>query len=380
MIWLTWRQFRPQAIAAAGALIVMAIVLVATRPGLATAYTSSGLPACHASCTTIASSFLSGLNRLDLLLYYGSVVLMYLAPALMGIFWGAPLIAREVEAGTHRIAWNQSVTRTRWTLVKLGLVGLAAVATAGLLSLMVTWWASPIDHAASLASGPVQVGAGRLGGGVGAGASFFVPSWLDPAIFDARGVAPLGYAAFAFALGVTAGVLLRRTLPAMAVTLVAFAVIQVVVPNAVRPHLLPPAHFTAPLKPQSGAVQANVSAATGQLSGIGFTAPFAKPGAWVLSDIVVTPSGAQAPHTIVTSSGVEFTVLPKACIPRAGSAIPLALGCRSVLAAMHLRQSVTYQPASRFWPLQWIETGIYLVLAAGLGWACAWQVRRRRTP
>jgi hypothetical protein len=123
-----------------------------------------------------------------------------------------------------------------------------------------------------------------------------------------------------------------------------------------------------------------VSAATGQLAGIGFTAPFAKPGAWVLSDIVVTPSGAQAPDTIITSSGVEFTVLPKACIPRAGSAIPLALDCRSALAAMHLRQSVTYQPASRFWALQWIETGIYLVLAAGLGWACAWQVRRRRTP
>ena len=80
----------------------------------------------------------------------------------MGLFWGAPLIAREVADGTHRIAWNQSVTRTRWTIVKLGLIGLAAVATAGLLSLIVTWWASPID-AASLAGGSAQAGTGGNG-------------------------------------------------------------------------------------------------------------------------------------------------------------------------------------------------------------------------
>jgi len=39
-------------------------------------------------------------------------------PALLGIFWGAPLIARELETGTCRLAWNQSVTRTRWLTVK----------------------------------------------------------------------------------------------------------------------------------------------------------------------------------------------------------------------------------------------------------------------
>lgn len=56
----------------------------------------------------------------------------------------------------------------------------------------------------------------------------------------------------------------------------------------------------------------------------------------------------------------------------------MAAGCRSALAALHLRQSVSYQPASRFWPLQWIETGMYLVLAAGLGGLCVAQVRRKR--
>ena len=374
MIWLTWRQFRPQAIAAAGALAVLAIVLAVTRQGLASAYTAAGLSACHAHCANTASIFLDRVGNLDHVLYFGGVLLLIVAPALMGLFWGAPLIAREFEAGTHRIAWNQSVTRTRWTLVKLGLVGLAAIATAALLSLMVSWWACPID-AASLAGGAAQAAAGA-GHGVHITFSGFAEARLDPVIFDARGVAPLGDAALAFALGVTAGVLLRRTVPAMAVALVAFVTIQVLMPNFVRPHLLPPAHVTAPVNIQHGQVSTNVASG---LTDIQLAGSFDKPGAWVLSNIIITPSGAQPSDIVMTPVGPEFTVLPRTCIPTPGSSFN-PLDCRKTLAAMHLRQSVTYQPASRFWPLQWIETGIYLVLAAGLGWVCVSQVRRRRAP
>jgi hypothetical protein len=362
MIRLTWHQFRPQAIVAAGALIVMAILLAATGPGLGHGYTSSGVSACHANCATIASSFIDSLGSFDHLLYFATIALMYLAPALMGLFWGAPLIAREFEAGTYPIAWTQSVTRLRWTLVKLGLVGLVAVATAGLLSLMVTWWASPIDHAASLAGGSVQVAQQSAAGGR-AGATWFVLDRIAPVIFATRGVAPLGYAAFAFALGVTAGVLLRRAVPAMAVTLAVFIAIQVVVPNLVRPHLLPPAHATASLSAQNLSLSRN--AASGQTS-IQPPGNLAPQGAWVLSDIIITPSGAQ------------FTALPQACTLTPASGPAGVLDCKNALAAMHLRESVTYQPASRFWPLQWIETGIYLLLAAGLGSGCVGQVRRRR--
>ncbi len=361
MIWLTWRQFRPQAIAAAGALIVLAILLAATSHSVGSAYTSSGLAACHAHCAAIVSSFLSDLSPLDRFLFLGSVLLVYLTPALMGLFWGAPLIAREFETGTHRIAWNQSITRTRWTLAKLGLVGLAAVATAGLLSLMVTWWASAIDHATSFLPGQGHVAVGGVGLGFGL-------TRLEPLLFGARGVAPLGYAAFAFALGVTAGVLLRRTLPAMAVTLAVFAVIQIVVPNVIRPHLLPPTHTSVPLNLQTASLNLNSNPATGQVSGIQLTGSVVIPGAWVLSDVTVTRSGA------------PFTVPPKACLIAPSSGLTGLVACHRALAAMHLRQSVTYQAASRFWPLQWIETGMYLVLAAGLGWVCVWQVRRRRVP
>jgi hypothetical protein len=375
MMWLTWRQFRPQAIAAAGALAVVAIVLAVARRGLAAGYTAAGLSACHAHCAADASLYLDRIGNLDHVLFFGTVFLLVAAPALIGLFWGAPLIAREVEAGTHRIAWNQSVTRTRWTLVKLGLVGLAAVATAGLLSLIVTWWAGPID-AASLAGGAAQAAATAGGNGAHITFSGFAEARLDPVIFDARGVAPLGDAALAFALGVAAGVLLRRTLSAMAVTLLVFVAIQVVVPNFVRPYLLPPAHVTVPMSIQHQQISTN--AGTG-VSTLQLTGSFGKPGAWVLSDTVITRSGAPAPDVVMTPAGAVLTPLPKACQPTPGIGINGA-GCRNALQALNLRQSVIYQPGSRFWPLQWIETGIYLLLAAALGCVCIWQVRRRRTP
>lgn len=374
MMWLTWRQFRPQAIAAAGALAVIAIALAVARRGLAASYNAAGLPACHAHCATDASLFLDRLGGLDHILFFGTVFLLVAVPAVMGVFWGAPLIAHELEAGTHRIAWNQSVTRTRWTLAKLGLVGLAAVATAGLLSLVVTWWASPID-AAGMAGGAVQAAAAG-GSGAHVTVSGFAEARLDPVIFDARGVAPLGDAALAFALGVTAGVLLRRTLSAMAVTLVAFVAIGVLMPNVVRPHLLPPARLTAPVTVQHEQVDTNAGSG---LSAIQLGGPFSKPGAWVLSDKIITRSGASPPDAVMTPAGPVLTAPPQACLPTPGSGFNGA-ACRNAVEALHLRQSVSYQPGSRFWPLQWIETGSYLLLAAGLSCVCVWQVRRRRTP
>jgi hypothetical protein len=159
---------------------------------------------------------------------------LYLTPVIIGMFWGAPLLTRELEAGTLRLTFNQSVTRTRWTAIKLGLIGLATAALAGLLSLTITWWASPIDRADALP------GLGQA-----------LPNRFVPLIFGARDIAPIGYAVFAFVLGVTAGVLVRRTLPAMALTLVAVAAIQIVMPATVRPHLSPAAHTLVAFDPRA---------------------------------------------------------------------------------------------------------------------------------
>ena len=62
------------------------------------------------------------------------------APALVGLFWGAPLVAAEAEAGTTQFAWMQSVTRKRWLTVKIGWMLLAAAVWGGVISALVTWW------------------------------------------------------------------------------------------------------------------------------------------------------------------------------------------------------------------------------------------------
>ena len=72
---------------------------------------------------------------------------MLALPAIVGVFWGAPLVARELEAGTHRLAWTQSISRTRWLATKVGLVGLAARRRRGGADRLVTWWCGPIDDA-----------------------------------------------------------------------------------------------------------------------------------------------------------------------------------------------------------------------------------------
>ena len=344
MIWLSWRQFRVQAIVAGAALVVVAIALAATGPHLAALFDNNGLATCRAHCSTDASNFINQAKRSSTyqIGFFGGIFLMYAVPALIGIFWGAPLVARELESGTFRLAWNQSVPRSRWIAVKLGLIGLAAMATTGLLSLMTSWWARPIFQAAQKA--------GQNGLSV---------NKLTPPFFGATGIAPVGYAAFAFALGVTAGVLIRRTIPAMAVTLAIFAGVQVLMPLAIQPHLIPPTRLTAPFNANT----ANLLMITSPGNAMTVVGNYSRPGAWILSDQTITPSGR------VFTGPATSTCLSSTAPPQE---------CQNWLNGLHLRQLITYQPASRFWPLQWLEMAIYLVLAAGLSLLCVWQVRRRR--
>ena len=233
MTWLTWRQFRPQAVTALAALAVFAILLGATGPHLASMYHSSGIAGCRSgACGQLAGNFLLALSGAYTVVFMLGIACVILAPAVIGVFWGAPLVAREFETGTFRLVWIQSVTRSRWMASKLAVPGLAAIAVTEGLSLLYGWWAAPIGQAARLAPG-----------------SNF-PLGMSPfslLAFDAHGIVPIGYAAFGFTLGVTAGVLIRRALPAMAVTLVIFAAVQVAVPLAVRPNLFPPERTTQSL-------------------------------------------------------------------------------------------------------------------------------------
>jgi hypothetical protein len=340
MIWLTWRQFRTQATVVFAALAALAAVLAVTGPSLAHDY-AGGMTACTANgdCSAFTDQFF---NRHQSL-YFGLIAVVMFVPALIGLFWGAPLIARELETGTHRLVWSQSVTRTRWLAVKLGLTGLAAMAAAGLGSLAVTWWSSPMDTAAT---------------------SRFPR--LSPLMFDARGIAPIGYAAFAFALGVTAGMLIRRTLPAMAITLTAFAVVQIAMPLLVRPHLIPPTRFTTTIT----ATNLREFLLQRNNGPVHVTVAVDDPGAWLISNQTINAAG----HVV---DGIPVSLTAGPCVPATPPRPPFTQRCFTEISRLGYRQQVAYQPAGRFWAFQWYETAIFLALAFGLTGFCFWWIRRR---
>jgi ABC-type transport system involved in multi-copper enzyme maturation permease subunit len=368
MIWLTWRQFRVQAITAAAALAAFAIVLAAAEPSLSGVYHSSGFASCHgAACTGLASKFINDLasggiagvpGTPYMILYFLSVVVILIAPAIIGIFWGAPLIARELEAGTFRLTWNQSITRTRWLAVKLALIGVAAMAVTEAFSLIQAWWAAPIGKAVGL-------------GGTG---SILDETRFGVFVFPTHGITPLGYAAFGFALGVTAGLLVGRAIPAMAITLAIFAAAQLITP-LIRPTLLPTSRTVTTI----AAAGANVTLkANPRLAFTATTVP-GKPGAWIISS-----EG-------VNAAGGPVSTIPAACEPAVsrtfgGVKVPATAGPGALLAPVNncvashgIRVAESYQPASHYWPLQWSETGMFLALALALAGFCFWRLNRRRS-
>jgi hypothetical protein len=337
MIWLTWRQSRAQLIGAVGVLAVLALVLEVTGPDLAHLYNTSGIVRCPpSSCATLANRFLNKISKIDTLLYFLGIGLLYAVPVIIGIFWGAPLVAREIEAHTHRLIWNQSVTRTRWLAIKLTVLALAATAFAGLLNLMLNWWSSPIDRAASL----------NPGHGIGF-------ARIAPVLFDVRGVAPIAYAAFAFALGVALGAVIHRTLPAMATTLVVFFIVMIAMPSFIRPNLIAPAHANVALR------AVNVVGIRG--TQVIATPAYVPPGGWILSTQVISKSG-HAFETAMTS----------AC------QTPNFTKCVLSIVSQDPRQLITYQPASRFWALQWYESAIFIALALLVAAASVLWIRRPR--
>lgn len=257
----------------------------------------------------------------------GILPLLNLLPALAGVFIGAPLIAREIEEGTWRLAWSQGVTRRAWLRGQLaGTVAVTALGAA-LLTAVLTWWLSPLDE---------------------------VNGRFSDSAFDLAGIVPLAWALLAFAIGVLAGMVLRRVIPAMAVTLLAYAAIRFPVEFVLRPRYLPPA----------------------RLWGVPFTDTRPLPlDAWQLGQGVVAPGG----HTVLTGAQFDQLQHSAATALRASASSPsdYLAGLNQWLAAHGYTQVFTYQPAGRFWVFQGIEGALCLVLALAAT-AVAWRLALRR--
>ena len=342
-----WIQFRAQAAVVFGGLLIVAIILAFTGPHLLHLYdTNVATCAKYSDCSTAASSFLRNDRALQILLD----ALVIVVPGVVGIFWGAPLVSRELETGTYRLVWTQSVTRFRWIAVKLGVVGLASMVAAGLLSLVVTWWSSPIDRA----------------------------NMTLYTSFDQRGIVPIGYAAFAFAFGVLAGVLIRRTVPAMAATLVGFVATRLLFNHFVLPKLVAPIQSIVRTQPgndgrglrQDERRAAHVHSRRPEYSEcVDLLDPVRRQDR--------TRSYIPGPDESLPSSRFE----PGPWSTRRGrkgrlSVSPVPAGAQSVLqncvtkigATYH--EVVAYQPASRYWPFQCVPAGHLPLCGPGAGRPC----------
>jgi hypothetical protein len=159
---------------------------------------------------------------------------------------------------------------------------------------------------------------------------------------------------------VTAGALIRRTVPAMAVTLTVFAAVQIAMPLWIRPNLFPARHTLIPVTSLE-----NISLQQGGLNGSSFNLGTGdlpgQPGAWLLS------SGA------VNAAGQPTSTSPAACTTQSSNT-PVFIDC---LGSHGIREAVSYQPASRYWAFQWTETAIYLALALALAGYCFRRLSRR---
>jgi hypothetical protein len=349
MIRFTWLQFRVQMSVALAALLAFAVVLAVTGPHLASLYAASAITGCHGGgCGTAVAAFLSRLAVTSPypIVYQLGIGLILAAPAITGIFWGAPLIARELETRTFALAWTQSISRTRWLIVKLALTGLAAMAVTETLSLVYAWWAEPIGKAINLGGSqswqfPGVFSEGRFG----------------LVIFATHGITPLGYAAFGFALGTATGTLIRRAVPAMAVTLAIFAAAQVAMPLWIRPHLIPPERTVV-----SG--PSFVETAAVNLGSLTASAVPGQPGAWIISS------------EAINAAGQPVSTIPDVCAPPPPAKAPDPGQCMN---SRGIREAITYEPVSRYWPVQWIEAGIFLALALVLAGFCFWRLGRSRT-
>jgi hypothetical protein len=302
MAWVTWRQNRIQLLAGGTVLMAIALLALATGPAIRDAFQQQQLatclpPATRSGCEIIVRHFQSEHDTLPLVARY-----LVFVPALIAVFVGAPLLARELEHGTYRLAWTQGVTRRRWLLSQTLLLSAATVVGALALSAIVMWWRLPFD---------------RLEGR------------MSPNRFEIEGVVVPAYALFALALGVFSGALLKRTVPAMTAALAAFVAVRLAVANFLRPHYLPPERDTA----------------------AGLT-PSAHAHDWMLSNRLVDAVGRQI------SASRENLAIEHAQNAR--------IDAQEYLLSLGWRRAVSFQPADRFWTFQAIEAAIFVGLAAAI--------------
>jgi hypothetical protein len=222
--WVAWRQYRAALAGVAVLLAALGLYLLIMGLKIHQAYAIM-LAGCHPVGTLHCQALRHAFQD-----YYGSTAgsvttsglnaqtvpfLLLAVPGLIGVFAGAPVIARELETGTFRFAWTQGCGRRRWALSRLALLAAAVTGAAFVFSLLFSWYFQPFLAAGKTGPFPMQ-------------------------LFGTRGVAFAAWTLAAFAIAAFAGALIRRTVPAMAAALAGWTVLDVTTMMTLRQHYLAP--------------------------------------------------------------------------------------------------------------------------------------------
>jgi hypothetical protein len=294
MFWLTIRQHRMQLIVTFAMLAAFGVVLLVH--GIGTANAVEGLAGDDLRAVAAERHQVLGLI----------IGWLPIVPLLAGLFWGAPVLAREFERGTHYLAWTQTVPRSRWLLHKFGWLGLLVTLVGLALGAMVAGWTATFAGTQY---------ASRFGAS---------------AVFATTGVAAGAWWLFAFMIGVAGGAVLRRLLPAMAVTVAVFVLAMFGLFTS-RDEYAEPVRFPADDWQTLSTMDA-----------------YPAGGAWL------DPSGREVAHEDLDASLCPDRGTYWECMREAGYT------------------SVSYvHPPDRYWRFQWTEAAILLcgaVLLAGVAY------------
>jgi ABC-type transport system involved in multi-copper enzyme maturation permease subunit len=315
--WVTWRQHR---VALAG--------VVALLGGISLFFAIQGAGMHHfasqvgiASCGDINGA---GCQTAELLFEqkYGNWAqflprFVLFVPGLLGIFVGAPLVAKELESGTFRFAWTQGRTRGRWIVTKLALIAATLVGLSLAFSAAFTWWYAPwLSITGRMSSGQA---------------------------YEVSGIVFAARTLFAVMLGACLGAIVRRTVASMAATAVVWTAVAWSSVIYLRPLIQAP-------------IESPVS------TRIGISTD------WTLSEWYQDAAG----HHV---NSTQLVGLIKQA--RSSTAVTGRQDFDSWLRTHGYTHWTSYQPDSRFWHFQGIEAAAYVLLALALAGATVWWVRRR---
>jgi ABC-type transport system involved in multi-copper enzyme maturation permease subunit len=314
MLTVSIRRFRLESTAIAGGLLAVGLLALVTGRMMSNEYHDGGLAACLATgprsgCDDLINSFGNSFESLQIL-----IIPLVLLPALLGAFVGAPLVARELEHGTHRFLWTQGITRRRWLGYMAGAaLGLAFIAGA-LYSLIAAVWLDVTNK---------------------------VTDQRFSQLYDFQGLVPVASGVFAVAVGITCGLIMRRTLPSMIATIGIFIVVRLTTAIVLRPHFAAAETLTTEFGPDN---------------------PLSGTGAWVLSRNTVAADG----QVIGSEGSINITGLGGSCptLENASPMNPPRQGdVEQCLDQLGVTSVIRYHPGDRFWTFQLIESGIMLALA-----------------